>query len=109
MTELELSTLQVDPEMTPIDWKALMHAVRISKQAKELLLNHNVSFPRPEADLLLKIRKGEMPYQDVAELIEIGLEEIEDAALVSTLPKEPDRKWAEELVYDYYKGVVKSE
>lgn len=92
-----------------IDWKALMHAVRISKQAKELLLTHNVTFPRPEKDLLLKIRKGEMPYQDVAELIELGLQEIESAALVSTLPKEPDRVWAEQLIYDYYSGAINNE
>jgi hypothetical protein len=92
-----------------VDWKALGHAVRIANQAKELLLTHNVTFPRPEADLLLQIRKGELPYKQVAELIEEGLAEIVIASEKSTLPKEPNRKWAEQLVLYCYRGVVTNE
>lgn len=85
-----------------IDWKALMHAVRIANQAKELLLTHQIVFPRPEAESLLKIRKGELPYQEVAEMIEQGLQDIELAAAQSTLPEKPNYDWANELVYDTY-------
>jgi predicted nucleotidyltransferase len=85
-----------------VDWKALMHAVRIANQAKEILLTGNIVFPRPEAELLLKIRKGEVPYKEVAEMIEQGLETMQAISEVSVLPKEPNRVFADELVYLIY-------
>lgn len=92
-----------------IDWKALMHAVRVQEEAKELLLTGHVTFPRPEAPLLLKIRKGEVPYADVASQIEAGLEELEVVQSKSTLQKEPDRKFADDLIAEVYKNIICSE
>ena len=42
------------------DWKALYHAVRIVSEAEELLTEGKITFPRPEAQLLLRIRQGEV-------------------------------------------------
>lgn len=89
-----------------IDWKALMHAVRVASQAEELLLTQKITFPRPEAPLLLQIRKGELPYKQVAEIIEQGLDKVESAKAKSSLPTEPDRAFADELVYNTYKNVL---
>lgn len=84
------------------DWKALNHAVRIANQAQELLLTGNVTFPRPEKDLLLRIRTGQMPYKQVAELIEEGLEKVEAAKLKSTLRETADIAFMEDFVYNVY-------
>ena len=89
-----------------IDWKALMHAVRVARQAKELLLTGQITLPRPDAEELKRIRlgydKGGPSYQEVAAMIEEGLLELESARLRSTLPETPDREWAEYKVQRRY-------
>jgi hypothetical protein len=81
-----------------IDWKATMHAVRIAAEAKELLLTGRLTFPRPEADLLLAIRTGSLPYSEVETLIDQGLKDIEDAELLSKLPNKPNHTLMDKLV-----------
>lgn len=83
-----------------IDWKALMHAVRIGNEAVELLKDRRITFPRPEAAHLISIRTGALPYQQVAEEIEQLVIDIEAASNESTLPSEVDRAWIEKTVYD---------
>lgn len=81
-----------------VDWKATMHAVRIAAEAKELLETGWITFPRPEAKLLLAIRTGQIPYKEVEERIERGLTEINDAELRSTLASKPNYTYMDELV-----------
>lgn len=85
-----------------VDWKALMHAVRVCFEAKELLLTANVTFPRPEKELLLKIRRGNLPYKEVASLIEEGLKELDEVKFKSVLPTVADKKYAESLILKAY-------
>jgi len=85
-----------------VDWKALMHAVRVIGEAEELLTTGTITFPRPDAPLLLQVRKGELPYKQVAELIEEGVERVEKLGETSSLREEPDREAAEELVLRVY-------
>lgn len=90
-----------------VDWKATGHAVRVCHEAQELLLTGHITYPRPEAELLLKIRKGEMPYREVAEIIEAGMDAVEAAGQGSKLPKEPRHDVADTLVSDVYAEVVR--
>lgn len=90
-----------------VDWKALSHAVRVNAEAVELLKTGNITFPRPERELLLKIKLGQMDYTDVAEIITAGLEELQDAQAVSFLPDKPDQEWAERFIYDVYSSIVR--
>jgi len=91
-----------------IDWKALMHAVRIQHEAQELLTTGHITFPRPERELLLKIRNNKhkvtMPYKEVAKIIEDGLDDLE--ALKSNLPKKPNYVFASKLVENAYSSEV---
>lgn len=90
-----------------LDWKALSHAVRVKNEALELLKTGFITFPRPEAQHLLAIKLGQVDYKIVAEEIESGLEEVEAAALVSSLPKKPNKEFIDNLIFEVYSGVWK--
>lgn len=91
-----------------IDWKATMHAVRIAAEAKELLLTGRITFPRPEAELLIQIRTGRIPYKDVEELVEKGLTDIKEAEEKSTLADKPNFALMEELVSSAHWSAINS-
>lgn len=91
-----------------VDWKALSHAVRVNGEAKELLESGSITFPRPDRDLLLKIKLGLMPYEEVSEIIEKGLVDLLDAQEKSNLRPEPNREWAKDFISKIYIDVVKN-
>jgi hypothetical protein len=92
-----------------VDWKALSHAVRVANESIELLETGKITFPRPDKDLLLAIKKGQIPYKEVEKIIEEGLLKVEQAQKISKLPKEPDRKFSEELIFSLYKSEIEKE
>jgi hypothetical protein len=81
-----------------------MHAVRVAREAEELLMHHTITYPRPEADLLLAIRKGELPYKEVAEMLEAGLDRREECHRISALPDRGDQATADQLVLAAYRS-----
>jgi hypothetical protein len=89
-----------------IDWKALSHAVRVGREAMELLQTGRITFPLPCAAELLAIKRGECAYEAVAETIDRLLIEVEAAALSSPLREEPDIGWMDDLVATAYRGQV---
>jgi hypothetical protein len=89
------------------DYKALSHAVRVNSEAKELLETGKITFPRPDADLLLKIKKIEMPFEEISEVIEQGLADLMIAQEKSTLRAEPNREYAQDIVFRAYTKIVK--
>jgi hypothetical protein len=83
-----------------------MHAVRVLEEAKELLISGIITFPRPEKARLLKIRQGLLSYQEVAESLESGIEDIESLQQKSQLPNEIDHNfWHQWLMEVYWKAV----
>lgn len=90
-----------------VDWKALSHAVRVNCEASELLRTSQITFPRPERELLLQIKTGQVPYKRVAEIIENGLEELQAAEQQSILADAPDYIWANNWLYDVYSHIVR--
>lgn len=89
-----------------VDWKALSHAVRVGRQAIELLDTGHVTFPRPERDHLVAIKTGQRPYAAVAEEIETLLGEVEAAAERSSLQPDADRAWIDGFVEAVYREEV---
>lgn len=89
-----------------VDWKAVSHAVRIARQAIELLQTGEVIFPRPDAGHLLAIKTGALPYRDVASEIDALLPAIEAEAARSPLPDAPDTEWIEGFVADAHRSII---
>lgn len=89
-----------------IDWKALSHAVRVNSEAVELLKTEYITFPRPDKELLLKIKLGQLSYKEVATIIEQGLEELESVQKASILREAPDKQFSEDFLYNVYSDVV---
>lgn len=85
-----------------IDWKALSHAVRVANESIELLSTGKIIFPRPDKQLLLDIKRGNLSYKEVEQIIETGLGNVEEAQKISKLPNKPDYKFAEQLIYDFH-------
>lgn len=81
------------------DWKALSHAVRVSKELIELLSFRSVNFPLIDAPLLLDIKLGKLPLEEVQNILDRDLAFIELQAKQSLLPDKVDHKfWDRELV-----------
>uniref|UniRef100_A0A7S2EYM5 Nucleotidyltransferase n=1 Tax=Trieres chinensis TaxID=1514140 RepID=A0A7S2EYM5_TRICV len=71
------------------DYKSLYHTVRVACQGTEFLNTGHITFPRPERQLLLKIRKGELDSREVGDIVVKVMAELEKAEASSPLPKEP--------------------
>jgi hypothetical protein len=89
-----------------VDWKALSHAVRVGRQAIELLNFGHVTFPRPERDHLVRIKTGQIPYRAVGEEIDDLLIQIESAAMRSTLPNSADLIWIDNFVAEAHRRSI---
>jgi hypothetical protein len=89
-----------------IDWKALSHAVRVGREAIELLQTGRITLPLPYATEILSIRRGERTYEAVAETIDRLFVDVEIAASSSSLREEPDFAFMDDLVATAYRGKV---
>ena len=86
-----------------IDWKALSHAVRVGYEALEFLNTGNITFPLINAEHVLAVKLGQVPYATVASEIENLLQEVETAESASALPQVGNQEWIDEFVFQIYK------
>lgn len=92
-----------------IDWKAISHAIRAAGQLIELFTYNTITFPRPEADLLIKVKKGEMDYRTEAEpMLGDLMDEVERLGNISTLPEKAHTKFWETFLINTCKRQVKN-
>lgn len=92
-----------------VDWKALAHAVRVGREAIELFNTGQIVFPLPYAGHIMRIKRGEVAYESVADEIERLLEMVEAAAATSSLAERPDEAAMEDIVIRAYRAKVMQE
>ncbi len=90
-----------------IDYKALSHCLRVINQGIELLNTKHLEFPRPDRNLLLKIKMGEFEYPQMEEMILQGFDNLKIAQEKSTLREAPDQEWIDNYIFEVYSQIVK--
>lgn len=89
----------VSASESDVDPKSLSHAVRVYRQALELLETGEVTFPRPDAEYLLRVKKLQVPLPEVFELLRNLDDEVRVKMETSTLPQLTDELKAEAEVW----------
>ena len=72
------------------DAKHASHVYRLLKEGRELLLTGKITFPRPEAEVLLDIKNGNWKYEQIEELFDGVDSEFTKYEEQSVLPHFPD-------------------
>lgn len=77
-----------------VDWKALMHAVRIIDEGLELLMTHSLTLPRPPEQVkrLLQIKRGELPLEPIKNELVEKLDRLKGVADTCGLPSSSDKQ-----------------
>lgn len=85
------------------DVKAAMHALRLLHECQELVSTGQISLPRPERDLLIRVRTGKYTMDRVIAMAAKLFASCEEMVRRSTLPEKVDRDAVSKLVADCYR------
>jgi uncharacterized protein len=85
------------------DVKAAMHTLRLLYECLELVSTGNITMPRPERDLLIRVRTGKYPMDKVIPMAKKLFVACEEATKSSSLPEKVDRLSVSTLVADCYR------
>ena len=86
------------------NWKALSHAVRLARQAHELITTGAIAFPRPDAEELVAIKLGQVPFEKVEAILNDMLQTIDEATPV--LPAETSDEDIHAFVLEAYRSQI---
>jgi uncharacterized protein len=85
------------------DVKAGMHVLRLLYECQELVSTGKITLPRPERDLLIRVRTGKYSMDKVLAMAQKQFAECEEAAKASALPEKIDRAAVTKLLADSYR------
>ena len=85
------------------DVKAGMHAIRLLYECQELVTTGKITLPRPECDLLIRVRTGKYSMDNLLAMAQKQFAECEEAARASSLPEKIDRAAVSKLLANSYR------
>jgi predicted nucleotidyltransferase len=85
------------------DVKAGMHVLRLLYECQELVSTGKITLPRPERDLLIRVRTGKYSIDKVLAMAQKQFAECDEAAKASSLPEKVDRGTVSKLLADSYR------
>jgi uncharacterized protein len=87
-------------EIHGYDTKAAMHLVRVLDEGKELMDTGKITLPRPNVELLKRIRGGEFDFPEIEFMYDQRLALLLEAQEKSSLPAELDRAKISKIITD---------
>lgn len=93
-----------------IDWKALHHAVRGGFQLAEIYSTGDLQYPLKDRELLLTIKKGEMPFKEVSQLLEDLISDVDRLSFEAGkngMANKVDQHFWDNFVHNVYYDHVK--
>lgn len=90
--------VDVDSHGQQIDGKNLMHCIRLIEMGKELAETGELNIKRPNAQELLKIRRGEYNLQEIIDRTDQLIIDVEDSFNKSLLPDDIDLDFVNSLL-----------
>jgi len=89
-----------------LDTKFASHLVRLLYEGIDLLRHGKLEFPLPQVDIIMDVKKGNVPVGKVLDMAE-KLETIAEEMYEKTkLPHSPDRKRIEEFLMKTYRRII---
>ena len=82
------------------DSKNLMHTLRLLDQATEIAKEGSIQLPRPNADWLKQVKRGDYTYEDILKIADEKSDEMNAAFDASSLPDRPDRNLVNNLLLE---------
>jgi predicted nucleotidyltransferase len=86
------------------DVKAGMHVIRLLYECQELVSTGKITLPRPERDLLIRVRTGKYSMDKVLAMAQKQFADCEEAARASSLPEKIDRAAVSTLLAESYRA-----
>ena len=86
------------------DVKAGMHVIRLLHECQELVTTGKITLPRPERDLLIRVRTGKYSMDTVLSMAQRQFAECEEAARLSPLPEKIDRAAVSAILANAYRN-----
>jgi predicted nucleotidyltransferase len=85
------------------DVKAGMHVLRLLQECRELVSTGRITLPRPERDLLTRVRTGKYSMEKVLAMAQEQFIECQEAAKVSILPDRIDQAAVSRVLAESYR------
>ena len=85
------------------DVKAAMHTIRLLYECKEIVSTGKITLPRPERDLLIRVRTGKYSMEKVISMAQKLFAECEAESEHSVLPATINRQVVSKLLADCYR------
>lgn len=82
------------------DGKNIMHCRRLLDVALEIATERTITVHRPNTDYLLRIRRGEVPFQEILAKAEEDIKNLDSLYENSSLPDNPDPGFVKNLLLD---------
>jgi len=90
--------IDIDSHEQKIDGKNLLHCRRLLDMAIEIAKTGDIQVRRPNAEYLLKIRKGQVPLEEIIENAENDIKGLDELYKNSNLPDSVDKNFVNNLL-----------